>query len=53
MVIDSADNLRFDELRVVLQEILAEAKLNGIPMLFLANKQDLETSMEANEVCIH
>lgn len=40
-VIDSADEERFDTARVELQDILARPALDGIPVLVLANKNDL------------
>merc|ERR1711931_163992 len=40
-VIDSTDRNRFDETGQELQELLDDEKLSGVPLLVLANKQDL------------
>lgn len=40
-VIDAADEDRFDTARVELQDILSRRALDGIPVLVLANKNDL------------
>jgi len=41
-VIDSADPKRFEETGQELQELLAEEKLLGVPLMIYANKQDLQ-----------
>ncbi|CAN8071452.1 unnamed protein product [Agarophyton chilense] len=40
-VVDAADNDRFDTARLELHDILSRTALDGIPVLFLANKSDL------------
>jgi len=40
-VIDSSDKRRMDKVKIEISKILANEDLNGIPILFLANKQDL------------
>lgn len=49
-VIDSADRRRLDETGAQLNELLEEEKLAGIPLLILANKQDLVGALSAAEV---
>eukprot|EP00741_Cyanophora_paradoxa_P005181 tig00000852_g5021.t1 len=48
-VVDSANTNRFDESRSALDELLADPKLDGVPLLFLANKQDLPTARPAQD----
>ena len=40
-VVDSVDKDRFDEARIELQRILTDKRLENIPVLVLANKQDV------------
>ncbi|KAH7980028.1 hypothetical protein HPB49_012619 [Dermacentor silvarum] len=49
-VIDSSDRARFEETGVELAELLSEDKLLGVPLLVLANKQDLVHSAPAAEL---
>ena len=49
-MIDSADTRRMDETGVELQQLLDEEKLSSVPLLVLANKQDLINAMSADEV---
>jgi len=49
-VIDSSDPARFDEARVELDGILNSRDSGGIPLLILANKQDLNTSVPPLEL---
>ena len=49
-VIDSSDSTRFDEARVELDSILSSAESHGIPLLILANKQDLDKSVPTIEL---
>ena len=49
-VIDSSDATRFDEARVELDSILSSTESHGIPLLILANKQDLEKSVPTIEL---
>ncbi|XP_058876447.1 ADP-ribosylation factor-like protein 3 isoform X2 [Acipenser ruthenus] len=48
-VIDSADRKRFEETGQM-AELLEEEKLAGVPLLILANKQDLLTAAPASEI---
>ena len=41
-VVDSADPDRFDEARIELQRILTDRRLENLPILVLANKQDMK-----------
>ena len=52
-VVDSADEMRVEEVKGNLQELLAEELLAGVPLLVFANKQDLEMALEAPEVMEH
>ena len=49
-MVDSADEMRVQEVKENLQELLAEELLAGVPLLVFANKQDLEMALEAPEV---
>lgn len=49
-VIDSSDAKRFEETEQELQELLAEEKLSGAPILVFANKQDLLGSASSAQV---
>ncbi|XP_053210020.1 ADP-ribosylation factor-like protein 3 isoform X2 [Panonychus citri] len=49
-VIDSSDKKRFEETSIELNELLTEDKLNGIPILVYANKQDLFNAAPASEI---
>ena len=52
-VVDSADEMRVQEVKENLQELLAEELLGGVPLLVFANKQDLEMALDAPEVMEH
>ncbi|OCT95828.1 ADP-ribosylation factor [Xenopus laevis] len=49
-VVDSADWERFKEASLVLEEILDNDKIRGIPFLVMANKQDLPGARRPMEV---
>ena len=49
-VIDSHDRDRIDEACEALQETLLKDELKGIPLLILANKQDLSNAMNTTEI---
>mmetsp|Transcript_24074 Transcript_24074/g.42506 ORF Transcript_24074/g.42506 Transcript_24074/m.42506 type:complete len:188 (+) Transcript_24074:50-613(+) len=49
-VVDSADTSRVDECTEELASLLKEPKLQGVPLLVFANKQDLLNAMTAAEV---
>ena len=49
-VIDSADKARMFETGLELAALLENDKINGIPLLIFANKQDLVTAMNADEI---
>ncbi|EAY10493.1 ADP-ribosylation factor-like protein 3, putative [Trichomonas vaginalis G3] len=51
-VIDSADTHRMAETGFELAELLQEEKLAGVPVLILANKQDLATAKNPDEIAI-
>ena len=54
-VIDAGDRRRMQEASDVLLELLDEATLVGMPLLVLANKQDLNGALPAAEIeaCMH
>ena len=52
-VVDSADEMRVQEVKDNLQELLGEELLAGVPLLVFANKQDLEMALDAPEVMEH
>ncbi|KAJ8025466.1 ADP-ribosylation factor-like protein 3 [Holothuria leucospilota] len=49
-VIDSADRKRLDETGLELTELLEEEKLQGVPLLIFANKQDLLSAAPPGEI---
>jgi ADP-ribosylation factor protein 1 len=49
-VVDSSDRDRIDEAAEELAKLLVEDELRGVPLLVLANKQDLPTAMLVTEV---
>lgn len=49
-VIDSADRRRVEETGVELQQLLDEEKLSHVPVLILANKQDLLNALSPAEI---
>lgn len=51
-VIDSADTRRMQETGFELAELLQEEKLAGVPILILANKQDLATAVDPDEITV-
>ena len=50
-VVDSADTRRMDEVAAELSLCLDNPKLAGVPLLVLANKQDLDTALKQSEIC--
>ena len=49
-VIDSADKERIEVARQELELMLQEEELKGVPVLVLANKQDLPNALNDQEV---
>lgn len=49
-VIDASDRKRLEETGEELSQLLEEDKMAGVPLLVLANKQDLLNALPANEV---
>ncbi|KAG2488984.1 hypothetical protein HYH03_012425 [Edaphochlamys debaryana] len=49
-VVDSAARNRFEESRAALDKVLENRELAGAPLLIMANKQDLEGAVNAQEV---
>ena len=49
-VVDATDRLRLHETSVVLQQLLDEESLLGLPLLLFANKQDMPHALQAGEV---
>lgn len=52
-VVDSADDMRIEEATKELNELLANEFLAKIPLLVFANKQDMQTAMDAEDVIEH
>lgn len=51
-MIDSADRRRLEETGIELNNILEEEQMANVPLLVLANKQDLVTALPPDEVCM-
>jgi len=49
-VVDSADLEKFDSARKELQELIGKPQLQTIPLLVLANKNDLAEAVSAEEM---
>ncbi len=49
-VIDSTDRRRMEETNVELQKLLDEEKLANVPLLVMANKQDLLNALSPDEI---
>ena len=49
-VIDSSDQKRMEETGVELDQLLGEEKLEGVPVLIFANKQDLISAHSSDEI---
>ena len=49
-VIDSADKRRIEETGVELSQLLEEERLTNVPLLIMANKQDLMNAMDPDEI---
>ena len=49
-MVDSTDEARMEESGEELSNLLAEEKLQGIPLLIYANKQDLELALQEDRV---
>ena len=49
-VVDSADDMRLKECAEELQSLLKEELLANVPVLVFANKQDLQTALDADEI---
>lgn len=49
-VIDSADRQRMEEASVELNQLLDEEKLSHVPVLIMANKQDLLNALSPSEI---
>ncbi|KAG8468651.1 hypothetical protein KFE25_013734 [Diacronema lutheri] len=49
-VIDAADDQRFDESRRIFEALVKHPDLAGVPVLILANKQDLHSAATIDEI---
>mmetsp|Transcript_123253 Transcript_123253/g.213801 ORF Transcript_123253/g.213801 Transcript_123253/m.213801 type:complete len:200 (-) Transcript_123253:120-719(-) len=49
-VVDSSDKSRIEEASTVLAGLLAEEAIHGVPLLVLANKQDLPGALNVDEI---
>jgi len=52
-VVDSADDMRLKECSDELQSLMGEELLANVPVLVFANKQDLQTALDADEIMEH
>lgn len=52
-VIDSADVGRFEEARLAFDAVRQHEELSGIPVMLLANKQDLPGALAAEDIAMH
>ncbi|XP_002735021.1 uncharacterized protein LOC100375027 [Saccoglossus kowalevskii] len=50
-VIDASDQDRLDESKQTLKELLDNPKIQGKPLLVLANKQDVEGALDEIDIC--
>jgi ADP-ribosylation factor-like protein 3 len=50
-VIDSSDEKRMEETGIELDGLIGEDKLDNVPILIFANKQDLLNAYSAEEIC--
>ncbi|KAF0030374.1 hypothetical protein F2P81_017105 [Scophthalmus maximus] len=51
-VVDSWDQKRLDETRKELHRVLRYGSLRGVPLVVLANKQDIPGALSAEELCL-
>ncbi|CAN9511456.1 unnamed protein product [Ophioblennius macclurei] len=51
-VVDSCDQRRLDEARKELSRVLRYESLRGVPLVVLANKQDLPGALNPEELCV-
>ena len=51
-VVDSDDVDRMEECRVELARVVRTREAQGVPLLVIANKQDLPRARSAAEVCV-
>mmetsp|Transcript_24226 Transcript_24226/g.45972 ORF Transcript_24226/g.45972 Transcript_24226/m.45972 type:complete len:199 (-) Transcript_24226:95-691(-) len=49
-VVDSSDPPRMDEAKRTLIDVVSHEKLEGVPVLCMANKQDLPTALSVEEI---
>lgn len=49
-VVDSTDRIRLEECKRTLDNIVNDEILEGVPILMLANKQDMEDRMEVEDI---
>mmetsp|Transcript_50010 Transcript_50010/g.100680 ORF Transcript_50010/g.100680 Transcript_50010/m.100680 type:complete len:198 (-) Transcript_50010:53-646(-) len=49
-VVDSADTRRMEEAKKVLVEVLNHEKLQGVPVICMANKQDVPSALDVKEI---
>jgi ADP-ribosylation factor related protein 1 len=49
-VVDATDRERIDECRMVLEKIVRNDIVEGVPMIMLANKQDIPGALKLHEI---
>jgi ADP-ribosylation factor-like protein 3 len=51
-VVDAADKKRLEESGTEFNNLISDAKMQGVPILVFANKQDLDNAVQPDEVAI-
>lgn len=49
-VVDSSDKQRLEETGIELEQLISEEKLESVPLIIFANKQDLLNSLSIDEI---
>jgi ADP-ribosylation factor related protein 1 len=49
-VVDATDRERIDECRITLEKVIRNDIVDGVPVLMLANKQDLPGALKLHEI---
>lgn len=49
-VVDSTDKDRIDEVKVVFDRLISNEEVEGVPVLMVANKQDMENALKLEDI---
>ncbi|KAJ3213438.1 ADP-ribosylation factor protein 3, partial [Clydaea vesicula] len=49
-VVDSTDRERIEEVRLAFENVITNDSVEGVPVLMLANKQDIEGSLKVHDI---